>query len=111
MRCARSSTPCAASCAWEAPGACCERIAEQAREVPATRHVCVGDRESDILALLLKARDMDHAAGYLRRCQHSMTKNVLFPSAIFPGSGRSPSSSCRTSSGRATIIRIGHNST
>ena len=48
-----------------------ERTAEQAREMPATRHVCVGDRESDILALLVKARDMDHAADYLLRCQHN----------------------------------------
>ena len=48
-----------------------ERIAEQARELPATRHVCVGDRESDIRALLVKARDSDHAADYLLRCQHN----------------------------------------
>jgi hypothetical protein len=48
-----------------------ERIAEHARELPATRHVCVGDRESDILALLAKARDMDHAADYVLRCQHN----------------------------------------
>ena len=48
-----------------------ERIAEQARELPGTRHVCVGDRESDILALLVKARDMDHAADYLLRCRHN----------------------------------------
>ena len=48
-----------------------ERIAEQARELPATRHVCVGDRESDLLALLVKARDLDHPADYLLRCQHN----------------------------------------
>ena len=30
--------------------------------MPATRHVCIGDRESDLLALLVKARDMDYAA-------------------------------------------------
>ena len=48
-----------------------ERIAEQARAMPATRHVCIGDRESDLLALLLKARDMDHVADYLVRCQHN----------------------------------------
>ncbi len=39
-----------------------ERIAEQARELPATRHVCIGDRESDILALLRKAQELDYAA-------------------------------------------------
>ncbi|MBS0353420.1 MAG: IS4 family transposase [Proteobacteria bacterium] len=48
-----------------------ERIAEQARALPGTRHVCVGDRESDILALLLKARELEHAADYLVRCQHN----------------------------------------
>ena len=48
-----------------------ERIAEQARELPGTRHVCVGDRESDLLALLVKARDLGHAADYLLRCQHN----------------------------------------
>jgi hypothetical protein len=48
-----------------------ERMAEQARELPATRHVAVGDRELDILALLLKAHDMDLSADYLLRCQHN----------------------------------------
>jgi len=48
-----------------------ERIAEQAREQPATRHVCIGDRESDMLALLLKAKELDHAADYLVRSQHN----------------------------------------
>jgi Transposase Tn5 dimerisation domain/Transposase DNA-binding len=48
-----------------------ERIAEQARGLPGTRHVCIGDRESDILALLVKARDMGHAADYLVRCKHN----------------------------------------
>lgn len=48
-----------------------ERIAEQARALPETRHVCIGDRESDILSLLVKARDLGHAADYLVRCQHS----------------------------------------
>lgn len=56
-----------------------ERIAEQARELPGTRHVCIGDRESDILALLVKARDMDHAADYLVRCQHNR---------VLPGGGK-----------------------
>lgn len=48
-----------------------ERIAEAATELPGTRHVCIGDRESDLLALMLKARAMDHAADYLLRCQHN----------------------------------------
>ena len=48
-----------------------ERIAEQASELPGTRHVCIGDRESDILALLVMARKMNHAADYLVRFQHN----------------------------------------
>ena len=48
-----------------------ERLAELAGELPATRLVCVGDRESDLLALLVKARELDHAADYLLRCQHN----------------------------------------
>lgn len=39
--------------------------------MPGTRHVCAGDRESDILALLLKARELEHVADYLVRCQHN----------------------------------------
>ena len=48
-----------------------ERLAELAPELPATRLVCVGDRESDMLALLLKARELGHAVDYLLRCQHN----------------------------------------
>jgi len=50
-----------------------ERVAELAAEIPATRLVYVGDRESDILALLVKARDLEHAADYLLRSQHDRT--------------------------------------
>jgi IS4 transposase len=48
-----------------------ERLAELAPELAATRLVCVGDRESDMLALLLKARELGHAVDYLLRCQHN----------------------------------------
>ena len=48
-----------------------KRIDEQASELPGARHVCIGDRESDILVLLVMARKMDHAADYLVRCQHN----------------------------------------
>ena len=48
-----------------------ERLAELAAKLPATRLVCVGDRESDLLALLVRARDLGHAADYLLRCQHN----------------------------------------
>ncbi len=44
-----------------------ERIAEQARALPETRHVCIGDRESDMLSLLVKARDLCYPADYLVR--------------------------------------------
>ena len=48
-----------------------ERLAELAPELAATRLVCVGDRESDMLELLLKARDTGHAVDYLLRCRHN----------------------------------------
>ena len=48
-----------------------ERLAECASELGATRQVCVGDRESDLMALLVMARDMDHVVDYLVRCQHN----------------------------------------
>ena len=48
-----------------------ERVASQALELLDTRHVCIGDRESDILALMLKAHELDYAADYLVRCQYN----------------------------------------
>lgn len=48
-----------------------ERIADSARQLPDTRHVCVGDRESDILELMTKARDLGYPADYLVRSQHN----------------------------------------
>lgn len=48
-----------------------ERVAERASALPQTRQVYVADREADILALLIKARDLGHAADYLIRCQHN----------------------------------------
>jgi hypothetical protein len=48
-----------------------ERLAELAAELPGTRLVCVGDRESDMLELLLKARELSHAVDYVLRCQHN----------------------------------------
>jgi hypothetical protein len=48
-----------------------ERIAEQASEMPGTRHVCIRDRESNILALLVMAPMMNYAADCLERCQHN----------------------------------------
>ena len=48
-----------------------ERVAERAKELPEVRQVYVADREADILALLVKARDLGYAADYLVRCQHN----------------------------------------
>lgn len=47
-----------------------ERVAERALELPQVRQVVVADREADILALLVRARELNHAADYLIRCQH-----------------------------------------
>ena len=48
-----------------------ERIAESAQQLPQTRHVCIGDRESDMLELMLKARELGYPADYLVRSQHN----------------------------------------
>lgn len=48
-----------------------EQLAEQAGELPDTRLVCVGDRESDLCALLTKARELGHPVDYLVRCRHN----------------------------------------
>jgi hypothetical protein len=48
-----------------------EIIAEQALKLSQTRHVFVGDRESDMLALMVRAKELKHAADYLVRCQHN----------------------------------------
>ncbi len=48
-----------------------ERVAERAQELPEVRQVYVADREADIMELLVKARQLNHAADYLIRCQHN----------------------------------------
>jgi hypothetical protein len=48
-----------------------ERVAEQALQLPNTRHVCVSDRESDIMALMVRARDLNYPADYLVRSRHN----------------------------------------
>lgn len=47
-----------------------KRVTERARELPETQQVYVADREADIMDFLVRARDLDHAADYLIRCQH-----------------------------------------
>lgn len=48
-----------------------ERVAELAAELPDTRLVYVADREADIVELMATARDLDHPADWLVRCQHN----------------------------------------
>lgn len=47
-----------------------ERVAERAQDLPQVRQVYVADREADIVALLVRAKELNHAADYLIRCQH-----------------------------------------
>ncbi|WP_232442088.1 IS4 family transposase, partial [Burkholderia ubonensis] len=48
-----------------------ERVAEQAVDLPGTRLVYVADRESDIVELMAKARDLGYPADWLIRAQHN----------------------------------------
>ena len=48
-----------------------ERVAEQAAELPTTRVVYVADREADIAALMVRARDLGHPADWLLRSRHN----------------------------------------
>ncbi|WP_415661396.1 IS4 family transposase [Roseateles sp.] len=48
-----------------------ERVAERALALPQVRQVYVADREADILALLRRAQELQHAADYLIRCRHN----------------------------------------
>lgn len=48
-----------------------ERMAESAAALPATRHVCVGDRESDMVELMLCARNLGYPVDYLIRSRHN----------------------------------------
>lgn len=48
-----------------------ERVAERAAQLPDTRLVYVADRESDIIALMLRALDLGTPADWLVRAQHN----------------------------------------
>lgn len=48
-----------------------QRLAERAADLPATRLVQVGDRESDILALMQRAQKLDWPVDLLVRSQHN----------------------------------------
>lgn len=47
------------------------RVAELAEELPETRLVYVADRESDMMELMVCARELGNAADGLLRCQHN----------------------------------------
>lgn len=47
------------------------RVAELAAELPATRLVSVADREADIRALMVRARDLGNPADWLLRAKHN----------------------------------------
>jgi hypothetical protein len=50
-----------------------ERVGEMADTMPDTRVVYVGDREADIVAMMRRARDLDHPADWLIRSRHNRT--------------------------------------
>ena len=56
-----------------------ERICESAELLPQTRHVCIGDREADMLSLMRKARELGYPADYLIRSRHNR---------VLPGGGK-----------------------
>ena len=41
--------------------------------MPETQQVYMADREDDIMVMLVRARDLDHASVYLICCQHDRT--------------------------------------
>lgn len=48
-----------------------ERVGELASQLPDTRLVYLGDRESDIMQLMVRARELGHPADWLVRSQHN----------------------------------------
>jgi hypothetical protein len=50
-----------------------ERVGEMADTMPDTRVVYIGDRESDIVEMMRRARDLGHPADWLIRSQHNRT--------------------------------------
>ncbi|MCW8209721.1 IS4 family transposase, partial [Verminephrobacter aporrectodeae subsp. tuberculatae] len=48
-----------------------ERLAEMAPQLPNTRLVYVADREADIMALMVRARDLGEPVDWLLRSKHN----------------------------------------
>lgn len=46
-------------------------MAESAAALPTTPHVCVGDHESDMVELMLCARNLGYPVDYLIRSRHN----------------------------------------
>jgi hypothetical protein len=52
-----------------------ERLAELAPQLPTTRLVYLADREADVMALMVRARDLDTPLDWLLRSKHNRTLN------------------------------------
>ena len=50
-----------------------ERLAEMAAQLPQTRLVYLADREADIMALMVRARDLGEPLDWLLRSKHNRT--------------------------------------
>jgi len=50
-----------------------ERLAEMAPQLPRTRLVYLADREADIMALMVRARDLGEPVDWLLRSKHNRT--------------------------------------
>lgn len=59
-----------------------ERLAEMAPRLPTTRLVYLADREADIMALMVRARDLGAPLDWLLRCKHNRT---LSGGGLLPG--------------------------
>ena len=50
-----------------------ERLAEMAAQLPQTRLVYLADRKADIMALMVRARDLGEPLDWLLRSKHNRT--------------------------------------
>lgn len=61
-----------------------DRVAALAKAMPETRLVYVADREGDIMALMVKARDMENCADWLIRSQHNRVLPASHEEKLWP---------------------------
>jgi hypothetical protein len=64
-----------------------ERVVEQAADLPGTQLVYVADRESDIIALMRRTRDLGCPADWLIRARHNQSRVARGPKALGPCHG------------------------